>query len=203
MRDKGQMIFSNFMSILYVTTIFVAIFFITYSVLRLKNFVSGPLNFKSEIDFKNSFSNRFDFAKELEMLNIVFSGVSNDDNITTFETLQMINIINSTSGKQSTFYDGLFPPLESFPITRRFFFVYNDGDWKVIEAEKEFLGYDYQNSNSIPPSFPMSAVSFFANYLNDVYSFKSFEFPIFFRRYIGFIVVSDYIIEGSNEIVNV
>ena len=181
------MIFSNFMSILYVVIIFVSIFFITYSVMKLKSFVSGPMTFKSEIDFKNAYTQRIDFAKELEALNIV-SSWEKDDNITTFETLQLINIINSTFGKGNAIYDNsggsisLFPALKTFPIKRRFFFVYNNGEWKIQEAEESLC-------TTTPVS--MGAVEFFQNYIKDVYSFKSFEFPIFFRSFIGYIVVSD------------
>ena len=202
------MIFSNFMSILYVVIIFISVFFITYTVFKLKNFLSGPMTFKSNIDFKNAFENRFLFSRELQMLNVVFSG-NDDDNITTFETIELINIINRTQNKGFTFYDDnnkFFPYLQDFPVTRRFYFVYKNMSWKVQEAEETFFNEDY-STTQYPPSitsiFPMDAISFFSNYIKDMYSFKSIEFPIFFRKYIGYLIVSDYIIEGQSNIVNI
>ncbi len=197
MQDKGQMIFSNFMSVLFVIIIFISVFFITYSVFKIKSELSGPMTFKSEIAFKNAFENRFLFSRELQSLNVVFERPQ-DDNITTFETIALINAINSSMGNGFIYYDDLDgPPLKDFPLTRRFFFVYGN---KIQEGEKELLNYDYQTSQ-ILPTFPMNVNDFFRNYIQDMYSFKSFEFPIFFRKYVYFIVVIDYM--NKDNIVNV
>lgn len=208
MDKRGQMIFSNFMSVLFVVIIFVAIFFITYSVFKIKSTLSGPMSFKSIIDFKNSFTNIFLFSKSLEYLNVQNSKWVNDDNITTLETLMMINIINSTDGKGFYLYDNLDgPTLDLFnkfePMAKRFYFVYptsnkyfGKNDWNVIEDEEKLCKYNYDTSQGqidCSKLFPKSIDDFVNYYLHDSYGFQSFEFPIFFRRFRGYIFISNYI----------
>ena len=204
---KGQMIFSNFMSVLYVVIIFVAIFFITYSVFKIKSTISGPMSFKSAIDFKNSFTDMFLFSKSLEFLNVQNNiWGPNDDNITTFETLMMINIINATDGNNVYLYDnedgnGFEPSLNLFFNPKRFYFVYPSSDkyfggddWEVMEAERSLCANNYYGTGNVVDCgglFPEEIGHFVNSYLQDPYGFKSFEFPIFFRRFRGYIFISN------------